>query len=141
MPLVFNSPLIYEDGHQSRDLIYVSDIVQALLLSMDHPSAKNEIFNVGTGQPVSILQVANVLREKINPALKVNITNDFRAGDVRHITSDITKIKGKLGFLPQYSFETGIDKLLEWVIEQHKDKQVEDKSRMAKSILQQKGLM
>jgi dTDP-L-rhamnose 4-epimerase len=136
-----NSPLIYEDGHQSRDLIYVSDIVQALLLSMGHPSAKGEIFNVGTGKPVSILEVANILGKKINPNLKTNITNEFRAGDVRHIIADVTKIKAKLGFLPKYTFETGSDKLLEWVIEQNKNNQIEDNSKMAKNLLQKKGLI
>ena len=136
-----NSPLLYEDGHQTRDLIYVSDIVQALLLSMDHSSAKGEIFNVGTGKPVSILQVANILGKKINPNLEANITYDFRAGDVRHIIADITKIKTKLGFLPKYTFETGIENLIEWVMEQHKDKQIEDRSKMAKRLLQKKGLI
>jgi dTDP-L-rhamnose 4-epimerase len=139
--LAGNSPMLYEDGLQSRDLIYVKDICQALMLSMEKPEAKNEVFNVGTGVPITIKQVAEVLAKNINPAIAPNITYQFRAGDVRHTTADITKISSKLGYKPKYTFETGIKELLEWIKTQPKISFASDKAQQAKEELAKKGLI
>jgi dTDP-L-rhamnose 4-epimerase len=136
--LTGNSPLIYEDGLQTRDLVHVNDICQALLLSMEKPEARKEIFNVGTGHAVSILHVAKTLGKLINPEIHPSITHNFRAGDVRHITADITKISEKLGYQPQHSFESGMKELVAWVKEQ---KKVEDRSNRAQQELEKKGLL
>jgi dTDP-L-rhamnose 4-epimerase len=108
-------PLIYEDGLQSRDLIHVKDICQALTLSMEKKEATNEIFNVGTGHPVTINQVAKILQQSIGSTVNPQITYKYRAGDVRHIYADISKISSKLGFKPKISFEQGIGELIEWI--------------------------
>jgi dTDP-L-rhamnose 4-epimerase len=136
-----NPPLVYEDGRQSRDLIYVKDVVQALLLAMTHPHAAHEVFNVGTGIAHTILEVAQILSEKINPSIQPQLTRKFRAGDVRHIIADISKISNKLGFTPQYSFEEGITELLSWLSHQKLDKNLKDKSGQAKHELEKKGLL
>ncbi|NIP99607.1 MAG: NAD-dependent epimerase/dehydratase family protein, partial [Nitrospinaceae bacterium] len=54
-------PLIYEDGLQKRDLIHVHDLVRGKLILLDHPEADDQVFNLGTGQPSSILEVAETL--------------------------------------------------------------------------------
>jgi dTDP-L-rhamnose 4-epimerase len=107
-------PLIFEDGGQSRDFIYVSDIVKANILAMKNKNADYDFFNVGTGQSKNILEVANTIINLCNKKLSPKIVNKFRHGDIRHCYADITKIKKKLGFAPEISFEEGIEELLHW---------------------------
>ncbi|MHA1727435.1 MAG: GDP-mannose 4,6-dehydratase [Promethearchaeota archaeon] len=134
-----NSPTIYEDGNQSRDFIHVKDICQSLLLSMEKPEAQGEIFNVGSGQKVTVLQIAKTLADKINQDIMPNITGKFRPGDVRHCFSDISKISNKLDFKPEYSFKDGMEELIQWVKLQQGA--VEDKSIIANKELREKGLL
>lgn len=134
-----NPPLIFEDGLQSRDFVNVKDICQSLFLSMEKPQAKGEIFNVGTGEPITIKSIAEILTQKINPEIKPIITNKYRAGDIRHCVSDITKITQKLGYKPKISFEDGIEELIQWVKSQVG--KVEDKSRKALEELKRRGLV
>jgi dTDP-L-rhamnose 4-epimerase len=117
-------PVIFEDGLQSRDFVHVSDIVQANLLAMERDEADYGVFNVGTGQALTILDVANALvshfertvwnsqSEIRNP--KSEITNRFRAGDIRHCFADIGRIQN-LGYRPELRFEDGVAELVEWV--------------------------
>ncbi|NHJ20052.1 MAG: NAD-dependent epimerase/dehydratase family protein [Candidatus Lokiarchaeota archaeon] len=134
-----NPPTIFEDGEQTRDFIHINDICQSFLLSMEKPLAKNEIFNVGAGKPISILNVAKKLAEYINPQIKPIITNQFRPGDIRHCVSDISKISSKLGFNPEYSFDDGMKELIQWVRLQ--EGKIEDKSSLALKELKNKGLL
>ncbi|MFX1593133.1 MAG: GDP-mannose 4,6-dehydratase [Promethearchaeota archaeon] len=134
-----NSPLIYEDGNQTRDFVHVKDICQALILSMEKSQARNEVFNVGTGLPITIKEVAQIIAKYINPSITPIITNKFRLGDIRHCFSDISKISSKLGYKPTVSFEKGISELIDWVkIQRGK---VEDKSSRANEELREKGLL
>ncbi|MHA1291896.1 MAG: SDR family NAD(P)-dependent oxidoreductase [Promethearchaeota archaeon] len=134
-----NSPLIYEDGNQSRDFVHVKDICQALILSIEKPQSKNEIFNVGTGKPTTIKEVAIILGKFINPDIVPQITNQYRPGDVRHCFADISRISSKLGYKPKYSFEKGMGELIEWVKSQQG--KVNDKISLANQELKQKGLL
>lgn len=109
-----NSPVIYEDGLQTRDFVNIKDIVQANILAMNSNSANYEIFNVGTGTPISILEIANLLIKGYGKNLKPEITKNYRKGDIRHCYADITKIKTKLGFKPSVSLEQGMKELIEW---------------------------
>ena len=137
--LAGNPPIIFEDGLQSRDFINVKDVCQSLKLVMKKKGAKGENFNVGTGNPITIKKIAQILTEKINPNLEPIITNKFRAGDIRHCFADISKIKEKLGFEPKISFEQGIEELIQWVKLQVG--KVQDKSRDAFEELKHKGLI
>ncbi|RLI76658.1 nucleoside-diphosphate sugar epimerase [Archaeoglobales archaeon] len=107
-------PLIFEDDLQTRDFINVRDIVQANLLAMDKRNANYEVFNVGTGSPISIREVAETLIRLYNSKLNPEITNKYRAGDIRHCFADISKIKRKLGFRPEISFDEGMKELVTW---------------------------
>lgn len=131
-----NPPIIFEDGMQTRDFISVHDIVEANLLAMEKSKANYEVFNVGTGKPVSILDIANTLSKLYGKALKPEIVNKFRAGDIRHCFADISKIK-KLGFKPSVSFEEGMRELVEW----GKTQEAEDKSEAAYQELKERGLV
>lgn len=133
-----NSPVIYEDGQQTRDFIHVSDIVQANILAMEKAEANNEMFNVGSGNPQPIAYVADVLIEKLGKKGKVKseIVNKFRKGDIRHCYADITKIKTKLGWTPKVKFEDGMVELTQWVAKQT----AQDGFEKAKKELEQRGL-
>jgi dTDP-L-rhamnose 4-epimerase len=112
-------PVIYEDGEQTRDFVHVSDIVQGLLLAMDKPEADYQVFNLGTGVPTSIAQVARLLIEHLaDDDIEPQILNQFRAGDIRHCYADVAKARDLLGFEPKTSLQEGLGDLLGWVREQ-----------------------
>lgn len=112
-------PVIYEDGLQSRDFIHVRDIVQASLLAMERDEANYEVFNVGTGRPLTVLHIAQVLIDSLaDGKIEPEIAGQYRRGDIRHCFADIRKISDRLGFMPQVSFEDGISDLTAWVREQ-----------------------
>jgi len=109
------SPVIFEDGLQSRDFVHVSDIVQANLLAMDNPKADYKAFNVGTGRKLTISDLTDILIKKLGFKGEALVANNFRAGDIRHCYADISKIKEALGFEPKVRFEDGIEDLVSWV--------------------------
>lgn len=112
-------PVIYEDGLQSRDFIHVRDVVRGSMLAMEREEADYEVFNVGTGRALTILQVAQVLIEALfDGEMKPQIAGRYRRGDIRHCYADITKIRERLGFVPQVTLEDGICDLVDWVRQQ-----------------------
>jgi dTDP-L-rhamnose 4-epimerase len=131
-------PVIYEDGRQSRDFIHVSDIVQGLLLAMDRQEADYQVFNLGTGVPTSISQVADLLsRHLTNGQVEPQILNRFRAGDIRHCYADLSKARTLLGFEPRIPLEEGLANLLGWV----KEQQAEDRFSQVEKELADKALV
>lgn len=109
-----NPPVIFEDGRQSRDFIYVTDIVEANLLAMRQDQADYDLFNVGTGIPRSILDIAGSIISLCGKDMRPEVLNKFRAGDIRHCYADTAKIRSKLGFKPKVTFEQGMKTLIEW---------------------------
>ena len=132
-------PIIFEDGKQTRDFVNVKDACQALILAMEKSAAKGEIFNVGTGIPITISEVAEIIGQKINPELKPIYNQKYRIGDIRHCVADISKIKKKLGYSPKFTFKDGIDDLIDW-IKSHKHI-VPKPSQNAMQELKEKGLL
>lgn len=108
-----NSPVIFEDGHQSRDFVHVTDIVQANLLAMTRPEMDFGTFNVGSGTPVTILDVAEILLAKLDTTGSVEITSEFRAGDIRHCYSDASRLQNQ-GYAPGITFQDGMAELASW---------------------------
>jgi len=106
-------PLIYEDGMQSRDFIDVRDIAAGCLLVLEDPRADGQVFNIGTGQRVSILQLAEILIDLSGQRLKPEIVYRYRKGDIRHCFSDITAAR-KLGFAPAIPLHEGLRYLFAW---------------------------
>lgn len=132
------SPVIYEDGLQSRDFVHVSDIVQANVLAMEKPEADYEAFNVGTGRNITVRHVAEVLRQRIigDESIPIQIEEKFREGDIRHCYSDISKIQTRLGYQPGVRFEDGMEELTAWVSRQTARDGFED----ARRELEKRGL-
>ena len=106
-------PLIFEDGLQQRDFVHVSDIVASNLLAMDNPAMDNKAFNVGSGNPITILELAKTIKAVLGSQVEPVATAKFRAGDIRHCFGDISAIRA-MGFTPQMSLERGIAQLTGW---------------------------
>lgn len=131
-----NSPIVFEDGLQTRDFVSVHDIVAANILVMGKSRADYEVFNVGTGLPVSILKIANILNDLYGKNIKPDVLNKYRSGDTRHCYADITKIQ-RLGFKPTISLEDGMRELVSW----GKLQEAEDRSNIALEKLKEMGLV
>ncbi len=109
-------PIIHGDGEQTRDFVYIQDVIEANMLALDAKNAAGEAFNIGTGRSISVNQVAEILKEKMNRKNLKNIHADPRPTDVRHGYADITKAQGVLGYNPRFSFEEGLTELVNWYI-------------------------
>ena len=132
-----NDITIFEDGLESRDFVYVDDIVDATILGIEKDEANGEVFNVGFGEAIDVLTVANTLVKAYTSSSKITISKNYRLGDIRHNYADLTKIKTKLGFEPRVSFEEGIRRFTKWVEMQEV---VEDKYEKSIEEMKTKGL-
>jgi dTDP-L-rhamnose 4-epimerase len=129
-------PLVFEDGAQLRDFVHVHDVARATVLALESTRAVGEAINIGTGRPVSVLEVADVLASHIGVNLPSRLSATSRSGDIRHCWADITRAHTLLGFEPTVSFAEGMRELVEWVREQ----EAEDGSEAAHAELAQRGL-
>jgi dTDP-L-rhamnose 4-epimerase len=132
-----NDITIFEDGLESRDFVYVDDVVDATILGIEKEEANGEVFNVGLGEAIDVLRVANSLIKGYNSPSKITISQNYRLGDIRHNYADLTKIKEKLGFQPKVGFEEGIVRFTQWVDAQEV---MEDKYEKSIQEMKEKGL-
>jgi dTDP-L-rhamnose 4-epimerase len=120
------APRIFEDGRQMRDFVNVRDIVQANLLALNSSGANGMALNVGSGQPVTIAQVAHEIARLLGTNIKPKIAGTYRAGDIRHCYADISRISRALGYKPGVSFQDGIAELVNWLESQQADDRTEE---------------
>lgn len=113
-----NGIQIFEDGEESRDFVYIDDVVDATMLGLEKPEADGEVFNVGYGVPVSVKTVANTLLAAYGIEVPLKVNGKFRIGDIRHNFADMEKIKNMLGFEPRIDFDAGIRNFTAWVKKQ-----------------------
>lgn len=106
---------IFEDGKETRDFVFIDDVVNATILGIENTAADGEVFNVGTGVPTDVITVASTLVKNYGVEVPITITGNYRLGDIRHNFADMTKIEAKLGFKPAYTFEQGIQEFTNWV--------------------------
>lgn len=132
-----NEIKIFEDGKESRDFVFIDDVVNMTLAGIENSNADGHVFNVGTGVPISVLRVAQTLVNNYNKEVPINITKNFRLGDIRHNYADMMKIKKLLDCEPQVSFERGIEKFTKWVSAQEVR---EDKLNSSLEEMRRKGL-
>lgn len=128
---------IFEDGLESRDFVYIEDVVDATILGLEKTEADGHAFNVGTGVATDVLTVANTLIEKYGIKVNVMVSGNYRLGDIRHNYADITKAKELLGFTPKWSFSDGIGEFAKWVDQQQIQ---EDKYDQSIEEMKSKGL-
>ena len=131
-----HAPIIYEDGLQSRDFINVKDIAAANIFVMNNPKADFRVFNVGTGRPTNILEIANLLIRLYRKDLRPKVINGYRKGDIRHCYADVSHLE-RLGFKSKINFEKGMKELIEWAgfVE------ARDRVEFANSMLIKRGLV
>jgi dTDP-L-rhamnose 4-epimerase len=106
---------IFEDGEESRDFVYIDDVINATVKGLEQASANGEIFNIGSGIGTTVLSVADALKQSYQSDIDIKISGNYRIGDIRHNIADLTKAKEKLGFEPQVSFSEGVKKFTAWV--------------------------
>jgi dTDP-L-rhamnose 4-epimerase len=109
-------PLIYEDGLQRRDFVSVKDVARACRLALERPEAIGGVFNIGSGEPRSILAVAHELAAALDKQhIEPEITGEYRVGDIRHCYADIDQARRVLGFEPLIPFAEGLAELGDWL--------------------------
>lgn len=106
---------IFEDGKETRDFVYIDDIVDATILGMEVPAANGHVFNIGTGVATDVLTVAQTLCEKYGIQVPIVVSGNYRLGDIRHNYADITLARNILGFEPKWDFSAGIGEFCKWV--------------------------
>lgn len=107
---------VFEDGLESRDFVFIDDIVEATFLASTVPAAAGEIFNVGSGVATTVLDVVSALQAAYDVEVPVTISGQYRLGDIRHNIADTTKLADILGFTPQVSFQDGVKQFADWVL-------------------------
>src|SRR5437588_10377780 len=119
-------PLVFEDGLQLRDFVNVRDIVQANLLAIESADADGIPLNIGSGQPISIREIAAELAQMLGADVSCQITGKYRAGDIRHCFADISRATRVLGYRPQVDFRDGLAELVSWLGSQQAEDRVDD---------------
>ena len=129
---------IFEDGMESRDFVFIDDVVDATIRGIENENANGQVFNVGTGVATTVIEVADSLIKNYGIEVPVQITGNFRIGDIRHNYADISKIKNLLNFTPAVNFETGIKQFTNWVNDQEIQ---QSKYEESLNEMKSKGLM
>jgi UDP-glucose 4-epimerase len=107
------SPTIFGDGEQTRDFVFVEDVVQANLLAMEGTLEPGAVLNVGTGRSVSINELYSRLASLAGFAGQPRY-QPARAGDMRHSRASIERARGWLGFEPRVGLQEGLARTLDW---------------------------
>jgi dTDP-L-rhamnose 4-epimerase len=107
-------PIIYEDGQQLRDYVNVRDVARANILVMEDPRADYQVFNVGGGRAVTVLEFARIILDEFDSDLEPLIPGEFRLGDTRHTVSDISKLRA-LGWEPVIPVEQNVAEYVAWI--------------------------
>src|SRR5688500_2803982 len=107
-------PVVFEDGGQLRDFVSIHDVVDCLMLMLEKPGADYLPVNIGSGETVTILDIARLLARILGSTIEPEITQKGRTFDIRHNTADISRARQLLGFTPRVSLEQGVTELVEW---------------------------
>ncbi len=130
-------PLIFEDGRQRRDFVNVRDVCAACVLALESPRAPGAVFNVGSGRPFSVVEIAERLAVTLDlEHVEPEITGDYRVGDIRHCFADVTRARTVLGYEPRVALADGLDELATWLAGQNAD----DGVGAARAALVERGL-
>lgn len=130
---------IYEDGLESRDFVYIDDVIDATLRAVNYAGSHVGALNIGSGQATSVMTVAQEIKSFFSSQSSIRVTGAFRVGDIRHNIADVQLAGQVLGFAQSIDFKEGLAKFLQWASEQP----AEDKTAYIRSVneLASKGLM
>lgn len=128
---------IFEDGKESRDFVHVSDVVCAIRKALDTSVDGFQAVNIGSGRPISVIEVAERLRTLLRSDSKIAVSGEFRSGDIRHCYADLARARTLFDYSPATTFEDGLRRFVDWVVTQPI---VADRSRDAQAELSAHGL-
>lgn len=131
-------PLVFEDGRQQRDFVHVGDVADAFATVLESDAEVWDAFNVGSGTPISIAEMATTLASKLGKPIAPEYLGRYRVGDIRHCFPDVSKIANVFGFRAQRSFDDGMRELIAWV---SSAKPPVDRSAASLAELQQRKLV
>jgi len=126
---------IFEDGKESRDFVYIDDVVDAIILGIE--TEQTGVFNVGSGELTDVTTVASTLAKKYGAKVNIKISGNYRLGDIRSNIADLTNIKHQLGYEPKVNFKDGISNFVNWVESQAVE---EDRYSVSIKEMKEKGL-
>lgn len=106
---------VFEDGLESRDFVFIDDVVEATLAAITSEAAAGLAINVGSGVATSVLEVVAALQSSYGATVRSRVTGDYRLGDIRHNTADLALARRALGFEPRVGFGDGIRRFADWV--------------------------
>jgi dTDP-L-rhamnose 4-epimerase len=106
---------IFEDGRESRDFVYIDDVVAATITALEAPANVTGALNIGSGQPIDVLTIATMLKEQLGVGGNITVTGNYRSGDIRHNFADIQRARDLLGWKPEVKFAEGLRKFVAWV--------------------------
>ena len=109
---------VFEDGLESRDFVYIDDVVDATYLAARAPEAAGRTFNVGSGIATTVIDVIEALFAAFQTSVPVSVSGNYRFGDIRHNVADTTLLRDTLGFTPQVNFPDGVARFVDWVLTQ-----------------------
>lgn len=127
---------IYEDGMPGRDFVNVRDVVQANMLALENPRAEYGTFNVGSGECLTVLDLARLIKKKLASSVELKFTEQFRVGDIRDCFADLNLSRKNLGYESAVSFEDGVEELISWA----RGEKVEDRFAEAEAELKRRKL-
>ena len=130
-------PLVFEDGEQRRDFVHVEDVARAFVAALESPGAAGQVFNIGSGRDVSVLEVATELAAAMGRDIAPEVVGKFRRGDVRHCFADTARAAEVLGFRATRDFREGLAELTDWVGWQEAVDRVDE----ARGELERRGLV
>lgn len=110
-----NGISIFEDGKESRDFVFIDDVVEATALALESEAANGEVFGIGSGVPTDVMTVAKQLVQHYGAEVQIQVTGAYRLGDIRHNYADLSKVRRLLAFNPKVEFSEGIRRFTAWV--------------------------
>jgi dTDP-L-rhamnose 4-epimerase len=131
------APVLYEDGEQTRDFSFVEDIARANLLAAETDKLDGSAVNVGSGTGTPIRQIAEQLSAALKIEIAPEVNGEFRPGEMRHLTSDTTRIRA-IGYQPDVDLAEGIARYIDWIRSQS---DIRDYFSEAAEILRNKGIV
>lgn len=112
---------IFENGLESRDFVNVKDVARGVIDSIDNDACNGEVINLGSGVDTSVIEIAEMLKSNYKSQSELQVTGDFRIGDIAHNKADISKARRLLHFEPSVSLSDGLNEFCSWVIGQDND--------------------
>lgn len=108
---------VFEDGQESRDFVYVEDVVHATIACLKSKQSGAHMLNVGSDERTTVLEVARLVNQYFGGHSEIKVTGAFREGDIRHGMADLAHSRALIGFEPRWRFSEGLSSFLEWASE------------------------